>query len=144
MHDKCGFSLLILVLALACGTPHTSAKGDGYVEMEGFEEFFESFKSKSDFQARRISFPLEVETYDILDNKQTRRLNYGDWSYIDFTKDADAINFELSAFETVIEHKSSSQVIYLRRGIDNGIRMVYHFENIDSKWFLTKIVDQST
>jgi hypothetical protein len=111
---------------------------------EDFEAFFQDFATDSMFQSLRIAYPISYYSIDIEDNQEEYVYNKNDFWYIDFTKDSEASAQIVDAYEPLIIKEDDSKILYVRKGIDNGIRIEYHFEiNKLGKWHLTKIVDTS-
>ncbi|MFY0651642.1 MAG: hypothetical protein JXQ96_06390 [Cyclobacteriaceae bacterium] len=112
--------------------------------IEEFDKFFERFGEDSIFQIARISFPISYYSKDIMDNKKEYVYGKGDFGYINFVNDNTANQRETDAFEPLIETISDTETSYIRRGIDNGIRIEYFFNmNENGEWFLEKIIDNS-
>ena len=111
---------------------------------EDFETFFLDFATDSMFQSSRIAYPISYYSIDIEDNQEEYVYNKNDFWYIDFTMDIEASTQIVDAYEPLIIKEDNSKILYVRKGIDNGIRIEYHFEiNKIGKWHLIKIVDTS-
>lgn len=111
---------------------------------EDFEAFFQDFATDSMFQSSRIAYPISYYSIDIEDNQEEYVYNKYDFWYIDFTVDSEASTQIVDAYEPLIIKEDKSKILYVRKGIDNGIRIEYHFEiNKTGKWHLIKIVDTS-
>lgn len=110
---------------------------------EAFNTFFQHFSDDSVFQLSRIQFPISYYSMDIEDNKEEYVFNKNDFWYIDFTVDSEAAIRSVDPYEPIIE-REDSKAIYIRKGIDNGIRIEYYFErNDEGKWHLVRIIDNS-
>jgi hypothetical protein len=113
------------------------------ITREAFDTFFQQFSEDSIFQLSRIQFPISYYSVDIEDNKEEFVFSTDDFWYIDFTVDSEAATRSVDAYEPIIE-REDSKAVYVRKGIDNGIRIEYYFErNDEGKWHLTQIVDNS-
>ncbi len=110
---------------------------------EEFDTFFKRFSEDSVFQLSRIDFPISYYSVDIEDNKEEYVYNKNDFWYINFIEDSEAATRNADAYEPVIE-KGDSKTRYIRKGIDNGIRIEYYFEmNDKGEWYMVEIVDNS-
>lgn len=110
---------------------------------EEFDTFFKRFSEDSVFQLSRIDFPISYYSVDIEDNKEEFVYDKNDFWYIDFTEDRQAATRNTDAYEPVIE-KGDLKTRYIRKGIDNGIRIEYYFErNATGEWYMVEIVDNS-
>ncbi|MEM1408842.1 MAG: DUF4348 domain-containing protein [Bacteroidota bacterium] len=112
-------------------------------EIESFDQFLIEFGEDSIFQKSRIEFPLSYYTFDIEDNREEYTIPESDWLYEDFTMDKEASKRKVDAYKPVVESKNSKEATYLRKGIDNGIRIEYHFKFLEDKWMLNKVLDYS-
>ena len=110
-----------------------------------FKEFFTIFGSDSLFQIANITFPLTYSTFDIEDNETQILILKKNWKFIDFTNDAKARNYKMNAFEVILK-KDGNCMIYIKKGIDNGINVNYYFYFSVKKniWTLKKIIDRSS
>lgn len=123
-------------------SPYRTAAGQ-IMQNETFAFFFQRFTSDSAFQHSRIQFPLSYYTFDIEDNKEEYVVAEGDWEFVHFSEDAEAAKRQIDAFAGIIKAINDSEVVYLRKGIDNGIRIEYHFFRENGIWHMTKILDYS-
>ena len=110
---------------------------------EMFKDFFARFASDSVYQKKQIRFPLPYISTDIMDHVEEVIIEESDWKYIDFTQDGISDDSGIDEFEVIITREDQG-FIYLRRGIDNGIYIEYHFEDSGEVWVLTRIHNQST
>ncbi len=108
-----------------------------------FNLFFEKFATDSIFQYSSVNFHITYYSYDIEDKLTEIVINQSEWYFIDFSKDEVARNNKVDAYEIIVEELDNGQVIYVRRGIDNGILIQYFFEYKGIKWGLFKIIDRS-
>jgi hypothetical protein len=115
-------------------------------ENESFDTFFKKFSSDSIFQLCRIRFPLSYYVVDIMDNEEEFILLTKDWLFEDFINDHDAMKSKYDQFEGIVLKISNIEYKYVRKGIDNGIKIEYYFELEieDCRWFLVKIINSST
>ncbi len=117
---------------------------DTAADAENFDVFFKKFSQDSIFQKKRIKFPLKTAYYeDVTEDMTVHYVKETEITYIDFTKDALAINKETDKFTFKIE-KTTNGMIYKRIGYDNGIYISYIFSLSGNSWFLSEIKDEST
>lgn len=113
-------------------------------KLENFDEFFLCFSTDTIFQLSRIVFPISYHSIDIEDNKKEYTYTEQDFWYLDFSMDVNASDQIIDAYKPQIIKEGNSKIIYIKKGIDNGIMIEYHFEANDfGKWQLIKIVDKS-
>lgn len=113
------------------------------ITREEFDTFFKRFSEDSVFQLSRVDFPISYYSVDIEDNKEEYVYSKDEFWYIDFTEDSEAATRSEDAYEPVIE-RGDSKTLYIRKGIDNGIRIEYYFEmNDKGEWYLVEIIDNS-
>lgn len=130
--------IILLSLTIGCAIKNGT---DSSMDDKSFDFFFEEFSSKPDFQASRIQFPLKHAYYE--DTLVESVINADEWKYIDFRNDQKASARNEDAYNVEIINKNFGAIEYLRKGIDNGISMSFHFEKKGGQWFLIKIVDRS-
>ena len=112
---------------------------------EKFNAFFDRFSADSVFQESRISFPLSYYVSEIAGGTEEYIIEDGEWNFETFYLDKEAANRDIDAFEGVVKEINSEEVMYLRQGIDNGIRVEYYFEmNDKEEWYLMEVIDKST
>lgn len=112
---------------------------------ESFSVFFEMFAANDSFQIARTVFPLEISEMDVESGEfMTRTIDQFDRSPESFSQDSLASTFEYDAYSVDVIEKSETEVVYRRRGIDNGIYVEFVFEKINSKWYFIRIVNSST
>jgi hypothetical protein len=146
------FSYLVFIafMLFSCRTETTkqneinNQKISNVRDEEDFTLFLEKFGEDSVFQLSRISFPISYYKIDIEDNKEEFVYQKNDFWYIDFSKDISAANKQTDAFESLTKMDGDAKATYIRKGIDNGIRMEYYFErNEKGEWWMVKVVDNS-
>lgn len=149
------FAVVISVILFSCsGRPKTEETSinepiEEVVEeknphKESFDLFFEEFAKDSVFQLSRVSFPISYYSIDIEDNKQEYVYNKDDFWHLDFVEDNEAAERAVDAYEPVLVRESPFKIKYIKKGIDNGIRIEYFFEmNDNGDWNLIKIIDYS-
>ena len=104
--------------------------------IESFELFFKKFSSNQNFQEERIKFPLKTYSYDIDENKtNVSILNKNQW---EFSK------LYSNKFLKKIKKINSKNYIVEIQISDTGVLVEYYFTIDKYKWYLIKIVDQST
>jgi ribosomal protein L19 len=81
-----------------------------------------------------------------MDNEEEFILLTKDWLFEDFINDHDAMKSKYDQFEGIVLKISNIEYKYVRKGIDNGIKIEYYFELEieDCRWFLVKIINSST
>ena len=139
------FTFVFLILSLFffsfCNTITERNLGEN---SQSFEHFFWQFNNDSSFQVIRTEFPLPYISKDILDEVDTIFLQRKKWKFNNFLKeDSLSLNRSVDKYKTVIEENKNT-VLYKRVGIDNGIRIDYHFIRKSKKWYLVQILDMST
>lgn len=141
MTMKCVKFLLISIIVAGCAV---KSRNDSSVKADGtFEIFFKEFSRDSVFQSSRIKFPLKHSYYEDYGEALTDgEIKAEEWKHIDFRNDSLASTRKEDAYSIEII-KNDLGVEYLRKGIDNGISMSFHFEKEGAQWFLIKIVDRS-
>jgi len=131
-------AFLALVLALSIYSSPAQA------QQSSFQAFFNRFAADSAFQTQHIAFPLTYRITDIEDNEEVLTFNATTWYFIDFTEDKEAANREIDAYEGLFKATGKDKMLYIRKGIDNGINIYYYFEMHLNKWYLVKVFDFST
>ncbi len=132
--------LVFLFILFGCSS---STKKTDFMN-EKFEDFFAKFSIEESFQLSRITFPIKYVSFDITDELTESNIEKLDWKFTDFSNDSAAADRDSDAYEVIVDQSSNGEVIYTRTGIDNGIRIHYHFQLKNSKWFLSKIIDKSS
>lgn len=150
--------LFLYVLVIACAacnshsttTESTQSKPPGPVQPgidtvdRDFHLFIEKFSKDSAFQLNRTVFPLQIRQYDI-DNGGDNIIyeQRSAFEMIDFRKKiSDGIHDRWK--QNIVWDKNDTRATIEIRGIDNGIKVDYHFEKKDGRWMLVHIDDAST
>lgn len=144
--DKVKYLFLVCTIVLGCAVKKTesSQNTDALQNDKTFTEFFSTFGIDSAFQAERIKYPLLYFYFeDYSDSLSSNEIKMGEWRYINFADDSLAATYKENAYSIEINEKDSKAVDYLRKGIDNGISVIYSFEKDEGRWYLTKITDRS-
>jgi hypothetical protein len=124
-------NLLLVFLFLGCNNLNSSKTSD----FESFEGFEKRFFSDSKFQLERIIFPLDNSFWNLdTESFDNEIINKHDWEYSSLNDKKYLKKFE----------KSKSEVTLNIRIYDTGVSVNYIFQLKDGKWFLTKIIDEST
>lgn len=137
------FHFVLLGISACDGQQHNNLKSEripskeSNVLKESFNEFLKAFFKEEDFQFERILFPLESLVYDIdLVGYDTTRITRNEWSFFNLYKKKNTI-LKISKqgdFECVLN-------IQIK---ETGVSVDYVFVLRENKWFLVKIIDQST
>jgi hypothetical protein len=140
------FFLICTIVVLGCAVKKTeySETNNSLQSDKTFTDFFNMFSIDSAFQSERIKYPLSYFYYeDYSDSLSSKEIKIGEWRYINFADDSIASTYKEDAYSIEINEKDSINVDYLRKGIDNGISIIYSFEKDGGRWYLTKIMDRS-
>lgn len=138
-------SFSILLLLISC-----NMKNNGTINQKcvnDFNVFFERFSSDSVFQKRHVKYPFKESYANGLENTKIDTFianNPSEYSYIDFTKDKDAMNNKFGKYSVEIQKINNDSIHYWNIGYDNGINTLYKFKLIGDCWYLLEIVDRST
>lgn len=112
---------------------------------EDFKRFVERFSSDSQFQLRRIKFPISVIVPDTGDEgmapKQESIGKY-DWEQLDLSYDSTYLTRPYDQYYQVVRFKNDTAVVEIR-GINNGIYADYYFSRIDDEWYLVTLYEAS-
>jgi hypothetical protein len=90
-----------------------------------------------------VLFPLKYTSEEIEEGLVHETIDESKWYYIDFNKDkfANSLSEDAYSFEII---KKKDKVEYIRKGIDNGINVIFVFKLKDGRWYLTSVSDLST
>lgn len=127
---------VILLVVLGCSPKPKEA------HQQDFKTFLMDFNESEKFQLEHVSFPLKMIEIDIMDEETHYFISKEDWNQIILqtgTEKADSLN----GYQGFIE-EMEGVAVFIRTGIDNGIRIEYTFAKKDSDWFLVQIKDLST
>lgn len=139
------FFLTYMVLMGCSAKKNMDSSKEATLTDSSFKDFFLRFSIDSAFQTSRIKFPLGYSYYDGYDSDSLSvdTIKLEDWTFIDFSDDSLAAKNEEDAYQVEFTETDPNVVEYLRKGIDNGIFVNYHFSKVHGKWYLTKIADRS-
>lgn len=112
-------------------------------EKSSFDEFFLLFGSVEEYQVEHIIFPLNYLSFDTMDNVDTLSLKKEDWEFNHFAMDTVAYQREHDRYKPELIRERQNYVTYIRRGIDNGILIEYHFVEDAEAWKMFQIIDKS-
>ena len=111
---------------------------------ESFDDFFVEFMEKPEYQKSRIQFPLlSITAHMESDKNDTAKVERHQWKFNDFkslragTQVRQYDNFERKL------HESDERVVSLM-GNDNGIMYSYYFKRIEGRWYLVRVLDESS
>lgn len=126
---------LVLLLGTCVWAQHHS---------ESFQDFFLEFRESSEYQVSRIVFPLPSVSVQMekewLDSVMVTREQ---WKYNDFSLIRSGIQVrEYDNFARKLR-PSGERVISLV-GSDNGLLYSYFFKLIEGRWWLVRILDESS
>jgi hypothetical protein len=131
---------LLIVIALVGSL--WAAEGAG--RSENFEDFFIEFMENAEYQKSRIQFPvLSLSFHMESDIADSSFIDKAHWRFNEFkslrtgTQVRQFDNFARTTRDT------DERVISLI-GNDNGILFSYFFLRIEGRWFLVKILDESS
>jgi hypothetical protein len=124
-------NLLLAFFFFGCNNLNTNKTSD----FESFEGFEKRFFSDPKFQLERIIFPLDNSFWNLdTESFDNEIINKYDWEYSSLNDRKYLKKVEKSKSEATLNIQ-----IY-----DNGVSVNYIFQLKDRKWFLTKIIDEST
>lgn len=108
-----------------------------------FKSFIQDFKSDSSFQAAHIKYPIKKEIYDVYgEDKIIDYISEEEWIHLSFKNQSESN--EQDKFEMIINSLDNNSIVYIMKGIDNGILIEYIFEKKNSDWILVEIKNKST
>ena len=111
--------------------------------IECFDEFIIRFKNDSLFQKERIMFPLKWTAYILSKDKfEDYEILKEQWNYEKFEDRNQPDTFDRYSIE--IERIKRNKIHLVKKGIDNGIRIVYCFNIQGDIWILGRVIDYST
>jgi hypothetical protein len=137
------YTIFIISLFNTCDSHKVSSKNENINESKLFTDFFDKFSKDSIFQKKRVLFPLKYTSEEIEEGLVHETIDESKWYYIDFNKDkfANSLSEDAYSFEII---KKKDKVEYIRKGIDNGINVIFVFKLKDGRWYLTSVSDLST
>jgi hypothetical protein len=112
---------------------------------EEFKRFIERFSSDSQFQLRRIKFPISVIVPDTGDEGMAPKeesIGKYDWEQLDLSYDSTYLTRPYDQYYQVVRFRNDTAVVEIR-GINNGIYADYYFSRIDDEWYLITLYEAS-
>jgi len=112
---------------------------------EDFKRFIERFSNDSQFQLRRIKFPISVIVPDTGDEGMAPKeesIGKYDWEQLDLSYDSTYLTRPYDQYYQVVRFKNDTAVIEIR-GINNGIYADYYFSKIEDEWYLITLYEAS-
>lgn len=112
---------------------------------EEFKRFIERFSSDSQFQLRRIKFPISVIVPDTGDEGMAPKeesIGKYDWEQLDLSYDSTYLTRPYDQYYQVVRFRNDTAVVEIR-GINNGIYADYYFSKIDDEWYLITLYEAS-
>ncbi|HOO95811.1 MAG TPA: DUF4348 domain-containing protein [Proteiniphilum sp.] len=112
---------------------------------EDFRRFIERFSNDSQFQLRRIKFPISVIVPDTGDEGMAPKeesIGKYDWEQLDLSYDSTYLTRPYDQYYQVVRFKNDTAVVEIR-GINNGIYADYYFSRIDDEWYLITLYEAS-
>lgn len=110
-----------------------------------FMRFVERFSNDSQFQLRRIKFPISVIVPDTGDEGMAPKeesIGRFDWEQLDLSYDSTYLTRPYDQYYQVVRFKNDTAVIEIR-GINNGIYADYYFSKIEDEWYLVTLYEAS-
>lgn len=126
------------------GLFHGAWAADATAKVEGFDDFLLDFMENAEYQKSRIQFPLLSLTLQMeTDRFDSTKVEKAQWKYNDFKILRTGIQVrQYDSFERKLRN-TDERVISLI-GNDNGMLYSYFFKRIDGRWFLIRILDESS
>ncbi len=127
------FAIFFLLL-FGCANSERNSENQT-LGLESFDAFYQKFFSDQVFQKNRIDFPLLNLLWDI-DNKRFDKeiIRIEDWDFITLN--------DKKYIKKVIKSKSEGTLnIQIK---DTGVSVNYIFILKNGRWYLNKIIDEST
>lgn len=119
------------------------------IEQEEFMSFIISFASESNFQKKRILFPLETILYNKSDEAIISRVNNIDYVYDSLLLVRDRydvafynINAGIEPSHNFSEDNLSNDMVLTQWGLI-GNKKIYYFQRLQGKWYLVKIEEKN-
>ena len=112
---------------------------------EDFRRFIERFSNDSQFQLRRIKFPISVIVPDTGDEGMAPKeesIGKYDWEQLDLSYDSTYLTRPYDQYYQVVRFKNDTAVVEIR-GINNGIYADYYFSKIEDEWYLVTLYEAS-
>jgi len=134
---RIGLGLAVLFCAGALWAAEPSAR-------EGFDDFLVEFMENPEFQKSRVEFPLpSISVQMDSEHMDTTKIDRKAWKFNEFkllragTQVRQYDNFDRKLRDT------DERVVSLI-GNDNGVFYSYFFKRVDGRWYLVRIIDEST
>lgn len=109
------------------------------IKNEEFTVFISNFNKDFKFQKSRVKFPLKISHTEIGEsNEEYYWVNNKEW------KCEKIIDNSNKKIVTKIVKKTDGTMGVRRAIYDTGLQVEYVFNRIKGKWFLVKIIDEST
>jgi len=128
------------IILLAISTLSYAQGGRG----ESFDDFFLEFRESAEYQKSRVQFPLPSITIHMeTERADTSKVEKTAWKFNDFKLIRSGVQVRL--FDTFDRKmRDSDERVVSIIGNDNGVYYSYFFKRIDGRWFLVRILDEST
>jgi len=137
------FHFLLFGVSSCDGQQPNNAKSERIIskesngQHESFDEFLKTFFTEEDFQFSRITFPLQNLIYDIdLEGYDTTQIKKKEWTFFNIYKKKNTIS--------KISKQGDIECVLNIQIKETGVSVDYVFVLKENKWFLEKIIDQST
>jgi len=111
---------------------------------ENFDDFFVEFMEKPEYQKSRIQFPLlSITAHMESDKNDTVKVERHQWKFNDFKPLRSGMQVrQYDNFERRL--RDSNERVVSLMGNDNGIMYSYYFKRIESRWYLVRVLDESS
>lgn len=141
-----------LLLACGCGQKepnrHVLPSGSNNIRElspvdDDFNEFFTEFSADSAFQLSRIVFPLKYESSS-LRGKEVKTIKKNQYKYDKLEFDGNCQEYSTQLYDSFsLKMRDTGQRVYVREGLNSGLRQLFFFQRFSGKWFMVKIEDLS-
>lgn len=114
------------------------------LRQEPFRDFLLEFVDNPEFQRERIVFPLPSVTFNPATGKSDSTLiRREDWKYNEFA--IFRTEFQVRIYDNFSRTlRESDERVLSVEGNGNGINYGYFFQRREGRWFLLRILDEST
>jgi hypothetical protein len=102
---------------------------------EEFDFFYKKFHADSNFQVKRVKFPLEGYAMDTAE--QSKPWNKSDWIMHRYT--VQSVDTSMFKIETSATNNLYYEKIYIEGG---GFASERVFKRLNGKWYLVKFIDE--
>ena len=132
--------LIFILLFISCCTSNTS-NTEAPQKPEDFNAFFAKFKNSKKLQSERIVKPLISYQLEIGDNNNT-------YTPVQITE-KDLLFEQKDWIEPIVlsiepSDENLEEMLVILKGIETGLFIEYHFRLQNNKWYLFKVMDEST